>query len=551
MTKEQKELLQISLNSEKEVLQKLTENYKDALSEIETKIAILQGRSDADLQHVIYQVEYQKALKTQVQAILETLQNNNFETVSDYLTTSYEEGFIGTLYELQGQGIPLMIPIDQEMVVAAIQHETQLSESLYATLGKDTKLLSKQIAGEISRGITNGAMYSEIGRNIAGYAGISKNNAMRIARTEAHRIQNKAISDAQHKAKDRGADIVKIWSAALDGRTRDTHRKLDGQIRELDEPFEVDGKKAQEPGGFGLPEEDINCRCRRSSKARWLLGEQETKYIGNTSKMSDEDLEPIAAKIGISVDDLRQYSDEIIPVKAKNYADFKRRYDKIYNYRNYDAYKQAQERISGVRNGEERVRPSVQKMKPLENGGKSSKIKSITVDYVKEAIEGSEIKPEVADYISSVLGKKNAMGMFDKVRTIEVKESIVMNTNVEQFGTFGDIVLELNVNALGGKSIEEIDSMFIGAGNTVANSFEDAITHEKYHADLIFGKNYSQIESLYAKLEDVHIDSFSKTAYKDGTECIAEVGVMIDRGDADKVPKDAMALFIEYMGNRL
>ena len=38
---------------------------------------------------------------------------------------------------------------------------------------------------------------------------------------------------------------------------------------------------------------------------------------------------------------------------------------------------------------------------------------------------------------------------------------------------------------------------------------------------------------------------------KDGTECIAEVGVMIDRGDADKVPKDAMELFIKYMGNRL
>ena len=68
---------------------------------------------------------------------------------------------------------------------------------------------------------------------------------------------------------------------------------------------------------------------------------------------------------------------------------------------------------------------------------------------------------------------------------------------------------------------------------------------------MIFGKNYAQIESLYDQLEDTHIDSLSITAYKDGTECIAEVGVMIDRGDADKVPKDAMELFIKYMGNRL
>ena len=115
-----------------------------------------------------------------------------------------------------------------------------------------------------------------------------------------------------------------------------------------------------------------------------------------------------------------------------------------------------------------------------------------------------------------------------------------MNTNVDKVGTFGDIVLELNKNALGDKTIEEIDSMFMNADNTVANSFKDAITHEKYHADLILGKNYAQIESLYEQLEDTHIDSLSITAYKDGTECIAEVGVMIDRGDADKVPKDAM-----------
>jgi hypothetical protein len=84
-------------------------------------------------------------LKTQVQAILETLQANEFETLSEYLTKSYEDGFIGTMYNLQGQGIPLVFPIDQEQVVAAIQHETKLSENLYTSLGKDVKDLQKKI----------------------------------------------------------------------------------------------------------------------------------------------------------------------------------------------------------------------------------------------------------------------------------------------------------------------------------------------------------------------------------------------------------------------
>ena len=312
MNKKQKEVQQTFLNNEKAVLKKLESNYKDALDEINNRIAILQSRDDADMQYVIYQIEYQKALKAQVQAILEQLQSKNFDTVSAYLTKSYEDGFIGTMYDLQGQGIPLVFPIDQEQVVAAIQHETKLSESLYSSLGKDTKVLSKQIAGEISRGISNAAMYSEMARNIAGYAGISKNKAMRIARTEAHRIQCKATADAQWKAKEKGADVVKQWDASLDGKTRDTHRLLDGQIRELDEPFEVMAMTAMEPGGFGDPSEDCNCRCALLQRARWALGDEYTKWSPDTP-------------VEISDDGTTQF----IKVDANSFTEFKGYYKDI------------------------------------------------------------------------------------------------------------------------------------------------------------------------------------------------------------------------------
>ena len=344
MNKRQKEVAQSQLNDEKAVLKKLEANYKDALEEINSKIELLMARQDADMQHVIYQVEYQKALKTQVQGILDKLQADEFETISEYLTKSYEEGFLGTMYDLHGQGIPLIMPIDQEQVVAAIQHETKLSESLYTKLGKDIKLLNKQIASEISRGIAGGHMYREIARNIAGYAGIGKNKAMRIARTEAHRIQSTATANAQFKAKDKGADIVKIWSAALDAKTRTTHRKLDGQIRELEEPFEVDGMKAMHPASFGRPEEDINCRCRSNSRARWLLEQPYTKWDAN-------------APVIISDDGTTQYS----LIESKNYEDFKKK------------YKQASER----------VRENVQKMN--DKGTSQEKTTTISFKNKKEA----------------------------------------------------------------------------------------------------------------------------------------------------------------------
>lgn len=43
------------------------------------------------------------------------------------------------------------------------------------------------------------------------------------------------------------------------------------------------------------------------------------------------------------------------------------------------------------------------------------------------------------------------------------------------------------------------------------------------------------------ELEKVHIDGISSIAYKDGAECIAEVEVLLFRGD--EVPEEAMKLY--------
>lgn len=365
----EKEVLQAQLDNEKAVLKKLEANYKDALDEVNDRIALLLGRQDSDLQHVVYQVEFQKNLKTQIQAILEQLQNNEFETVSEYLTQSYEEGFVGAMYSMQKQGVPLVFPLDQEQVVNAIQNETKLSESLYTSLGKDIKQLNKQIAGEISRGISNASMYSEIARNISGYARIPKNNAMRIVRTESHRIQNKAAMDACAKAKSKGADVLRQWDSSLDGKTRKSHRKLDGQIRELDEPFEVDGHKAMFPGDFGRPEEDINCRCAILQRARWALGNNYTKW--------SED-----AEIEYSDDGTTQFT----IIEADNYKEFQKK------------YKQASER---VREGAQKIKSEVTKLDEYEVNGHTYKVdgKHVILDNTKK-------EEEIADLLNKELGKK-------------------------------------------------------------------------------------------------------------------------------------------------
>ena len=56
--------------------------------------------------------------------------------------------------------------------------------------------------------------------------------------------------------------LLKIWQAILDSRTRDTHLDANGQVRRLDDPFDVGGDSLQWPADSrGSLAETINCRC--------------------------------------------------------------------------------------------------------------------------------------------------------------------------------------------------------------------------------------------------------------------------------------------------
>lgn len=282
MNKREKEILQLRLDAEEDIIAELEKQYRVALNDINRKIRLLQ--SDELTQSKIYQIEYQKALKGQIEGILEKLHGDEFSTIQKYLHDCYEDAFIGTVYDMAGQGIPLIMPIDQAAAVKAIMTDSKVSNGLYNALGVDVKNLKTAIRQEITRGISTGQTYSDIARNISEVSKAPISRAKTIARTEGHRIQQASTMDAQERAKAKGADVVKQWDSTLDGATRPTHRRLDGQIREVDEPFEADGKKAMYPGDFGDPAEDCNCRCASLTRARWGLDEAELQTLKDRAK---------------------------------------------------------------------------------------------------------------------------------------------------------------------------------------------------------------------------------------------------------------------------
>lgn len=277
MLKREQETFQYMLDHEEEVIKALEKHYRDALHDINMSIRIMQ--SDELTQSKVYQLEYQKALKKQVEGILERMHAKEYTTIQQYLSDSYKDAFVGTMYSMHGQGIPIIAAIDQNAAVKAVITDSKISEGLYEHLGIPVQYMKKAISAELARGISSNMRYSDIARNIENITNAPKANAKNIVRTEGHRIQQASSHDARLVSKSKGADVVKQWDATLDGATRTIHRDLDGKIVEVDEHFEAGGVKALYPGDFGDAGLDCNCRCVALTRARWALDEAELETL--------------------------------------------------------------------------------------------------------------------------------------------------------------------------------------------------------------------------------------------------------------------------------
>ena len=136
MNQRQKAVQQSLLKDELAVIKELEKSYKKAIKDIDSVITHLLARKDTEnLQAIIYQVKYQRALKKELEGLLKELHDNNYQKIDEYLKGCYENAHIGTLFDLQGQGVPLMLPLDQEQMISAITLNSKLSAPLYNHLG--------------------------------------------------------------------------------------------------------------------------------------------------------------------------------------------------------------------------------------------------------------------------------------------------------------------------------------------------------------------------------------------------------------------------------
>ena len=351
MNKRQKLVQQAFIDDEEQIIKKLENTYNQALQDITSKSKELQvqindiqtlidnttdakelDRLKSRHQSKVYQKQYQDALKKQIGGILDNMQVEEFKTVSEYLNKCYEQSFLGTLFDMQGQGMPICFPMDQEAMVRAVQLDPKVSDGLYSSIGENVTELKKTITSEVSRGIANGSSYSDIAKQIKsrmvgtyeGKTGGALYRAELIARTEGHRVQVQGTMDACYEAKDRGADVVKQWDATLDGSTRPSHSQVDGEIRELDEKFSNNLMFPGDPAGGAA--EVCNCRCALLQRARWAIKGGFTKMNNFTKELETFE----------SPEDYEEFKKAFFSKENKDFMNYHTDLEKQYGTKNFE-----------------------------------------------------------------------------------------------------------------------------------------------------------------------------------------------------------------------
>lgn len=115
----------------------------------------------------------------------------------------------------------------------------------------------------LAAGIPPDKLRRQIAAVIPALPGISAGRrAEMIARTELHNAATWAQEREALGLAERGAHLVKTWTATMDARTRRAHRAANGQVRELTQDFIVGGRRMSRPGDpRGGAENVIRCRC--------------------------------------------------------------------------------------------------------------------------------------------------------------------------------------------------------------------------------------------------------------------------------------------------
>ena len=173
----------------------------------------------------------------------------------------YAEGMNFATYEIEhgAKANTSFTLYDRNTVMELVANEPDLLPRAAFDKAKDTAWNSRHVTSAVTRAVLQGQTVPQLATSIAGIAAMDQRAAMRAARTAMTSAHSLGKLNGYERAADMGIDVEKQWLAALDSRTRGSHRHLDGEVVELDAEFSNGLRYPGDPDG---PASEVyNCRC--------------------------------------------------------------------------------------------------------------------------------------------------------------------------------------------------------------------------------------------------------------------------------------------------
>lgn len=146
-----------------------------------------------------------------------------------------------------------------------VQHMLTAGETLFMAPGvnvaKDKLWNRKLMASQLTQGVLLGESIPKMARRVQRVTGSNYAAAVRTARTAVTGAENAGRVHSYKRAKDMGIKLQKEWLATLDGRTRHSHRQLDGQKIPNEDGAKFDNGCRYPGDPQGRYDEICNCRC--------------------------------------------------------------------------------------------------------------------------------------------------------------------------------------------------------------------------------------------------------------------------------------------------
>lgn len=166
--------------------------------------------------------------------------------------------------EIKGYSFTL---VDADTVRNLALNDETLLPYKYIDGKKDIRWNTKKVNAEVLQGILQGESIPDIAKRLSHVTEMNKAAAIRNARTSVTSAECKGRQDSYIRATNDGIILKREWIATNDGRTRHSHRLLDGQIAEVDKPFESEFGDIMYPGDpEANPANVYNCRCTIAAK---------------------------------------------------------------------------------------------------------------------------------------------------------------------------------------------------------------------------------------------------------------------------------------------